>query len=54
MMGGGFGGCTINIVKSEKVESFTTKTRKAYEDAFGIALLSYTVHVRNGSSVIEN
>ena len=35
MTGGGFGGCTINVVKSEEVESFRSRIREEYEDATG-------------------
>lgn len=35
MTGGGFGGCTINLVKSEKVESFSSAVSKGYEKAVG-------------------
>jgi len=35
MTGGGFGGCTINIVKSEHVESFQSKVAEGYERATG-------------------
>jgi galactokinase len=35
MTGGGFGGCTINLVKSEDVEVFRGKVAKKYEQASG-------------------
>lgn len=35
MTGGGFGGCTINLVKSEEVESFRAKMAENYEQATG-------------------
>jgi len=31
MMGGGFGGCTINLVRSDYVESFKLTVSEAYE-----------------------
>ena len=34
MMGGGFGGCTINIIHSEEVESFVRNISKKYLDKF--------------------
>ena len=37
MTGGGFGGCTINLVRSESVEQFKNEMRAAYQDAMGIA-----------------
>ncbi|MFW5999685.1 MAG: galactokinase [Halanaerobiaceae bacterium] len=36
MTGAGFGGCTVNLVKSEDVEDFSRKIRAAYEKETGI------------------
>jgi galactokinase len=35
MTGGGFGGCTINLVKSEAIEDFQAKVAEGYERATG-------------------
>jgi galactokinase len=35
MTGGGFGGCTINLVKSEAVEDFKVKVAEGYQLATG-------------------
>jgi len=35
MTGGGFGGCTVNVVKSEEVESFRSRMTEEYADAVG-------------------
>ena len=35
MMGGGFGGCTINLVKNEAVENLITEVSKAYLAGMG-------------------
>ena len=51
MMGGGFGGCTINVIKSEKVEEFTEKAAAAYFEAFGIELQAIPVLPREGTNV---
>jgi galactokinase len=48
MMGGGFGGCTINLVKKEAVEDFLMEISKAYEAKFGQKLVSYKVAITNG------
>ena len=48
MMGGGFGGCTINLVKKEAVDQFLTEIGRAYEDKFGQKLVSYKVAITNG------
>lgn len=34
--GGGFGGCTVNVVKAEAAEKFVDKVRQEYEQATGI------------------
>ncbi len=35
MTGGGFGGCTVNLVRSDRVADFTTIVSKRFEEAFG-------------------
>ncbi|HEY8937040.1 MAG TPA: galactokinase, partial [Cyclobacteriaceae bacterium] len=52
MMGGGFGGCTINIVKNDEIETFISQLRKDYMNAFNIELKSYIVKVNDGSSQV--
>lgn len=51
LMGGGFGGCTINLVKSEFVEDFKAKIAEAYQNEFGIALEIYEVEIVDGVSL---
>lgn len=53
MMGGGFGGCTINIVKSASVATFIKHIADAYEKEFNIKLPTYVVHIREGTSVLQ-
>jgi galactokinase len=36
MTGGGFGGCTVNLVKDENAESFANELRKRYLERFSI------------------
>ncbi|WP_422355627.1 galactokinase [Roseivirga pacifica] len=52
MMGGGFGGCTINLVKDDFVEDFELSVSKAYEAAYGKAPAIYRVKTSSGSSEI--
>jgi len=52
LMGGGFGGCTINIVKHEGVESFLVKILSAYKKEFNINAENYKVKVVNGTHLI--
>jgi galactokinase len=42
MMGGGFGGCTINIVKEDAIEKLVAELQPAYKKAMNLDL---TVHV---------
>jgi len=36
LSGGGFGGCTVNLVHQDHVEAFVSKIKLAYQDRFGI------------------
>ena len=49
LMGGGFGGCTINIVANDAVESFTTQALTAYKEAYGITGEAYIVQTSDGT-----
>lgn len=52
MMGGGFGGCTINIVKDEAIADLTNKLTKLYHDRFGLTLSTYVVETANGAQLL--
>ena len=52
LMGGGFGGCTINMVKHEGVESFLVKILSAYKKEFNINAENYNVKVVGGTHSI--
>jgi galactokinase len=51
LMGGGFGGCTINLIKKGHESAIKEKFSKLYFDAFGIELKIYEVKVSNGTSL---
>jgi len=51
LMGGGFGGCTINLVKKGQEQIIKDKFSKLYTEAFGIELKIYDVKVSNGTSL---
>lgn len=53
MMGGGFGGCTINLVKEEAIEDLTASLETAYLKEFGYAISTYQVNIENGSEIIK-
>jgi len=52
MMGGGFGGCTINLVKKDAVEQFEEKMKKAYREKFAIDMPCYRVRITDGTEEI--
>jgi len=49
VMGGGFGGCTINLVKAELYDAFIQKTITAYEKKFNIKPKVYDVIIKDGA-----
>jgi galactokinase len=53
MMGGGFGGCTINLVSKTKVEEFISGIREAYAKSFRHEMNAYVVAIKNGTSVLH-
>jgi galactokinase len=52
MMGGGFGGCTINIVKKSHVNKFIDSSAIAYRNQFEIDLEPYLVTIEDGAKNI--
>jgi galactokinase len=53
MMGGGFGGCTINLVRDEAVDDLFERARKAYQIAMGRELKMYTGIIEDGTGIID-
>lgn len=53
MMGGGFGGCSINLVQEESVASIIENTAVAYEEAFGKSLTPYVAKVEAGTTILK-
>jgi galactokinase len=53
MMGGGFGGCTINLVHQDKVEEFVEQISAAYEEKFNIQLTSILTTIGDGTQKIN-
>ena len=49
VMGGGFGGCTINLVKEEKYDAFISEAISAYTKTFGRKPKIYDVVISDGS-----
>ena len=49
VMGGGFGGCTINLLKEELHDSFIAEVKKRYEARYGIQPKFYDVVISDGA-----
>ncbi len=49
IMGGGFGGCTINLVKDELYDSFVETASKKFEERYGHAPKIYDVVISDGA-----
>ena len=47
--GGGFGGCTVSIVKNDAIDTFTEKIGPAYEKATGHKAEFYIVDIGDGA-----
>lgn len=52
IMGGGFGGCSLNLVHREAIADFAEQTLAAYAERFGRAGAKYRVRLTEGTSVI--
>ena len=53
VMGGGFGGCTINLVKDELYQPFIDAAKKEYAAKFGHEPMVYDVVVSDGAREIK-
>lgn len=53
MMGGGFGGCTINIIAKSAVDEVVTNLSAAYKKEMDKDLKYYLVNIEDGTSVIN-
>ncbi|MCW3116427.1 MAG: galactokinase, partial [Chitinophagaceae bacterium] len=51
MMGGGFGGCVISIMKEEDIESITRKISNEYLEKMNRKLKVYITEIGNGTSL---
>jgi galactokinase len=53
MTGGGFGGCTVNLVYKEAVNNFCASIAKAYREETGIEASIYVVGTGDGAGEIQ-
>lgn len=47
--GGGFGGCTVSIIKNDTVDTFVNEIGKAYEEKVGHKAEFYIVDIGDGA-----
>ena len=53
-MGGGFGGCTINLVKNELLPNFLEQAKKRFNEAYGHEPKIYEVIISDGARKIAD
>lgn len=53
MMGGGFGGCTINLVKSNVIEEVNDQVVTAYQNKYGVMPKVYIANTSDGAHEIK-
>ncbi|WP_341837701.1 galactokinase [Chitinophaga pollutisoli] len=51
MMGGGFGGCTINLVETGKVEDFCNFVQEQFRQRYGVVPEIYITSIEDGAKV---
>ncbi|MDI9310601.1 MAG: galactokinase [Limnohabitans sp.] len=51
VMGGGFGGCTINIIETNQRETIIKEFEEKFEEKFNHKLTTYEVKITNGTHV---
>ncbi|GEP93894.1 galactokinase [Chitinophaga cymbidii] len=51
MMGGGFGGCTINLVKTDQVDGFISFIQSRYKEKFGKIPEVYVTAIEDGTKM---
>ena len=50
MTGGGFGGCTINLVKVNAVDAFVEQVSKGYQEKMSISPEIYVTEANDGAA----
>lgn len=53
MMGGGFGGCTINLIRKDKSKTFKKDISKKFRDRFNKYCSVYSVKLSHGTQLVE-
>lgn len=53
MMGGGFGGCTINLIEADKIKAYIEEVEKVYKAKFNITPTAITVVPDAGTQITK-
>lgn len=53
MMGGGFGGCTINVVQADQVEKFTDEIQQGFKSKFNVLPEVYVTKIEDGTRIVN-
>jgi galactokinase len=53
MTGGGFGGCTVSLVRDESIEAFVAQVGKAYNGKTGLTADFYIAEIGDGACRVE-
>lgn len=51
MMGGGFGGCTINLVKENAIDALIHELKEPYLRFSGLEMEAYIASIKNGTEL---
>lgn len=54
MMGGGFGGCTINLVRNARAQTFISHMMSRYKTEFDIDMPAYQVDIVDGAGRVKD
>jgi galactokinase len=52
MMGGGFGGCTINLMENDGIEEISIYAAQKYKQEFNVDLKTYVTSIGSGTNII--
>jgi len=53
MMGGGFGGCTLNIVHKDAIEPFVNEAGNVYKEKFSLELSAFQTVPSKGTTILD-
>ena len=53
MMGGGFGGCTINLVREDAIDKLVEDVAELYERKMKLPLTAYIAQIENGTGIVK-